>query len=265
MPRNAGIGRTGKKHKKKALFDTHRQPKLEADVAESPAVAEQAASSSKNDELEVEEAAAVMAQATITSESESEEGAEEGSGPAGTSVQAEAEGPPCGEEVASEPEPEPEPDPVHEPESKPWPDREPVPLCPKGRRRLEILDSQWAVRPIRAALYISYLTRCKPDRCDEEEEDLAVARVQYQHTLRALKKAFPGEFILPSDSGPELMAELVRRCGMHGHPVAACLDPSDHLDEVVTGMSQPKDGVSSQDRETAHKPGATRLAPLKVY
>ena len=85
MPRNAGIGRTGKKHKKKALFDTHRQPKLEADVAESPAVTE-AASSSKNDELE--EAAAVMAQATITSESESEEGAEEGSGPAGTSVQA---------------------------------------------------------------------------------------------------------------------------------------------------------------------------------
>ena len=44
-----------------------------------------------------------------------------------------------------------------------------------------------------------------------------------------------------------------------------CLDPSDHLDEVVTGMSQPKDGVSSQDRETAHKPGATRLAPLIVY
>ena len=33
MPRNAGIGRTGKKHKKKALFDTHRQPKVEADVA----------------------------------------------------------------------------------------------------------------------------------------------------------------------------------------------------------------------------------------
>ena len=86
MPRNAGIGRTGKKHKKKALFDTHRQPKLEADVAESPAVTE-AASSSKNDELEVEEAAAVMAQATITSESESEEGAEEGSGPAGTSTE----------------------------------------------------------------------------------------------------------------------------------------------------------------------------------
>ena len=79
MPRNAGIGRTGKKHKKKALFGTHRQPKVEADVVESPAVAE-AASSSKNDELE--EAAAVMAQATITSESESEEGAEEGSGPA---------------------------------------------------------------------------------------------------------------------------------------------------------------------------------------
>ena len=236
MPRNAGIGRTGKKHKKKALFDTHRQPKLEADVAESPAVTE-AASSSKNDELEVEEAAAVMAQATITSESESEEGAEEGSGPAGTSVQA-AEGPPCGEEVASEetePEPEPEPDPVHEPESKPWPDREPVPLCPKGRRRLEILDSQWAVRPIRAALYISYLTRCKPDRCDEEEEDLAVARVQYQHTLRALKKAFPGEFILPSDSGPELMAELVRRCGMHGHQVAAAKEAADEILELTRG------------------------------
>ena len=236
MPRNAGIGRTGKKHKKKALFDTHRQPKLEADVAESPAVTE-AASSSKNDELEVEEAAAVMAQATITSESESEEGAEEGSGPAGTSVQA-AEGPPCGEEVASEetePEPEPEPDPVHEPESKPWPDREPVPLCPKGRRCLEILDSQWAVRPIRAALYISYLTRCKPDRCDYEEEDLAVARVQYQHTLRALKKAFPGEFILPSDSGPELMAELVRRCGMHGHPVAAAKEAAKEILELARG------------------------------
>ena len=232
MPRNAGIGRTGKKHKMKALFDTHRQPKVEADVVESPAVAE-AASSSKNDELE--EAAAVMAQATITSESESEEGAEEGSGPAGTSVQA-AEGPPCGEEVASEEtEPEPEPDPVHEPESKPWPDREPVPLCPKGRRRLEILESAWAVRPIRAALFISYLTRCKPDRCDDDEEDLAVARVQYQHTLRALKKAFPGEFILPSDSGPELMAELVRRCGMHGHPVAAAKEAAKEILELARG------------------------------
>ena len=44
-----------------------------------------------------------------------------------------------------------------------------------------------------------------------------------------------------------------------------CLDPSDHLDEVVTGMSQPKDGVLSQDREAAHTPGATRLAPLIVY
>ena len=236
MPRNAGIGRTGKKHKKKALFDTHRQPKLEADVAESPAVAE-AASSSKNDELEEAAAVMLMAQATITSESESEEGAEEGSGPAGTSVQAqrEAEGPPCGEEVASEPEPEPEPDPVHEPESKPWPDREPVPLCPKGRRRLEILESAWAVRPIRAALYISYLTRCKPDRCDVKEEDLAVARVQYQHTLRALKKAFPGEFILPSDSGPELMAELVRRCGMHGHPVAAAKEAAEEILELTRG------------------------------
>jgi hypothetical protein len=117
MPRNAGIGRTGKKHKKKALFDTHRQPKLEAGVAESPAVAE-AASSSKNDELEEAAAVMLMAQATITSESESEEGAEEGSGPAGTSVQAQrpAEGPPCGEEGASEEtEPEPEPDPCMSP------------------------------------------------------------------------------------------------------------------------------------------------------
>ena len=44
-----------------------------------------------------------------------------------------------------------------------------------------------------------------------------------------------------------------------------CLDPSVHLDEVVTRMSQPKDGVPSQDWEAAHKPGATRLAPLLVY
>ena len=56
MPRDrGGIGRTGKKHKKKAIFDVHRQPKVEVVQESSPAAHEAAATNEK----ELEAAAAV--------------------------------------------------------------------------------------------------------------------------------------------------------------------------------------------------------------
>ena len=56
MPRDkGGIGRTGRKHKKKSKFDAHRQPKAEL-AGESSSPGQEAASSNKE---ELEEAAVV--------------------------------------------------------------------------------------------------------------------------------------------------------------------------------------------------------------
>jgi hypothetical protein len=67
MPRDrGGIGRTGRKHKKKSEFDVHRQPKAEL-VGESSSPGQEAASMN---EEELEEAAAVLANTSIDSKDE---------------------------------------------------------------------------------------------------------------------------------------------------------------------------------------------------
>ena len=118
--------------------------------------------------------------------------------------------------------------------------------------------------PQNSALYTGHSTKCI---CDSLHWHPAVAHSLGVSWRQILRSNFPrGRPLDPAvcfalQASSQAGVALARGCAHQRTAHQSCLDPSDHLDEVVTGMSQPKDGVSSQDRETAHTPGATRLAP----
>ena len=121
----------------------------------------------------------------------------------------------------------------------PVPEPPPESMCAQGPRRLEMLNSNVAVRAIRAALYISWLCRSTGDlhQADDENEELEVARVQYKYSMRRFRAAFPGECVIPADSGPEVLIRELTDCREHGHPIAAQQQASADIEEYASGRA----------------------------
>ena len=134
-------------------------------------------------------------------------------------------------EPGREPVPEPAPEPVPEPALEP--------VRAQGARRLEMLNSDCAVRPIRAAMYISWLCRSTGDlyQDDYDNEELEVARVHYKWAMRRFRAAFPGEYVIPADSGPDVLLRELAGGSEHRHPIAAQQKAMADIAEYASGRA----------------------------
>jgi hypothetical protein len=63
------------------------------------------------------------------------------------------------------------------------------------------------------------------------------------HSMRCRWKCIYGGFLHSRHEVSELCCCLLPPCGIVGILICLCLDPTDHLDEVVVGVSQPMTGV----------------------